>query len=935
MRIVIATEGLEFDGDTLKKKSIGGSETAVISLANSLHKLGHEITVYNRCPQEGFYDGVEYINISRWDEFANCGYADVAIVSRFVQMLNIKLNTKLNILWNHDMMPDDMKNIVIATSWNYDYMYCLSQYHKDHYLKQLPELAPILKTTTNGIDFDLLPKDSKKKHRIMFTSRPERGLYRALLIYEQLGDKDLEFLICAYASFQNKEVEQIEKICADKINQLVADGFNIAIGSFHKKELYEYIAESKAVIYPTSFPEIFCISALEAQACGTAYLTTDDFALNETMAYKGIKNPESKDYDAEFLAYLKQVLSDDVFRDSLQKLGLDHSKKYSWDSVAKQFIADIEAHFVERSKDVDGIIDRLIYESDLVVAREIAKKEAPRRLDQLNHLLRHMDTHESQKEIYEEEKKHEKIDLEMKTIDTIGRFKWCSEMVKKHNVKTLLDFACHMGGNAIKVSNDNPDCKVTGFDLSHSALLKAGFRTKTHARHIDNLTFTKTVPDVKFDAVFNGEMLEHVLDPESMIDQLEGYVKQGGKMFITVPKGAWEWLSRTENKKMDVVYHINHFDGQDIQDMFGKKKDFKIMTLPVDMRGAYGERFGNYLIEYTVDGTPTGKRNFERKRLTTRPHQSISLCMIGKDAWRTIESTLDSIKDSFGNLVPDEIILVDDHSQDVRMSARAAAYGAVVYDLPQTITAPDYAGFAYARNYGLEKAVGKWILWVDTDELCRGMEFARKYLECPLNLAFVIKQYHPERDNYIEADTPQRLFKRGAGMFYGYIHEQAQADINKAIFPALILDEAEIWNMGSALEAERRHKTLDRNLPLLDKDWKHNVIEKIEAKQEYRKLTPILVIRDLLNRANWVYEKYGTYDTEEVNKRILPRLMQIYLKYCKDETDPIYRAICENIMQQVYRCLNIGHEIDLKIDKKQIKKRYVDLNELMEDIKKA
>uniref|UniRef100_UPI003F696505 methyltransferase domain-containing protein n=1 Tax=Polynucleobacter sp. TaxID=2029855 RepID=UPI003F696505 len=535
MRIVIATEGLEFDGDTLKTQSLGGSETAVISLSKSLHKLGHEVTVYNRCPKEGFYDGVEYIHISRWNEFADCGYADVAIISRFVQMLAQKLNTKLNILWNHDILPDELKNQMISLTWNIDFMYCLSQFHKDQYLKQLPELESILKLTTNGIDFDLVPKDVKKKHRIMFTSRPERGLYSALNVYEKLGDKDLELLICAYPSIPNKEVEQIEKICAAKINQLANDGFNIAVGSFPKKELYEYISESKAVIYPTQFPEIFCISALEAQACGTAYLTTHDFALPETVGYPGIK--PSKDFDAEFLAYTKQVLSDDIFRESLEKLGKAHAEKYSWDNVAKQFIADIEAHFSDRSKDVDGVIDRLIYESDLVIAREIAKKEAPHRLEQLNHLLRHMDNPKDTQEIYDAEGTHEKIDLEMSTIDTIGRFKWVSDRVKEYGIKSMLDFACHMGGNAIKVSNDNPECKIIGYDLSGVAISKAIKRVVMYAKHADNLRFVNTPPEAKFEAVFNGEMLEHVLDPESMIDQLESYVKPNGKMFITVPKG--------------------------------------------------------------------------------------------------------------------------------------------------------------------------------------------------------------------------------------------------------------------------------------------------------------------------------------------------------------------------------------------------------------
>ena len=933
MRIVIGTQGLNFNGHTLEKQALGGSETAVICVARELGKLGHDVTVYNNCEQEGMYDGVEYINLSRWGDFVDCGYADIAIVSRFVQIFGEKLNTKLNILWNHDILAEEMKKTIFSLTWNIDYMYCLSDYHKKQYLKELPELKPIIKQNTNGIDFDLIPKRGEKKHQVMFTSRPERGLYKALDIYEKLGDKDLDLIVCNYNSITNDEVAQIEKACADKIQQLVNDGYKIGVGQFTKKDLYKYIAESKAVIYPTEFPEISCISAIEAQACGTAYICTHDYALKDTVGYTGIKL--DKNYEKNFIKRLKDVLYNDDTRKDIENIGLKHAEKYTWANVAKKFITDAQAHFKARSKDTNGVIDRLLYESDIVIAREIAKKEAPKRLPEINNLLRHLDDTEMQKEIYEDEATHEKIDIEMSTIYQIGRFVWVSDMVKEHGCKSILDFACHMGGSSIKISNDNPDCEVTGYDLSETAISKAKQRDLIYAKYSSNLQFVNNVVGNEFDAVFNGEMLEHVLNPEEMIDELESYVKDGGKMFITVPKGAWEWLSREENKAKDVVYHVNHFDGQDIEDMFGKKKDYKVMTLPNSMADAYGVKLGNYMVEYTVDGTPTGKRDFERKRLTTRPHQSISLCMIGKDAEKTIEQCFDSIQDSTSNMIPDEIILVDDNSKNEVMANRAMNYGAVIKPAPKSICAPDYWGFGNARNYSVKDAKGKWILWIDTDEICRNLQFMRKYLECPLQNAFVIKQYHPQRDNYIPADNPQRLYRADKGKFYGYIHEQVQANINDSITPCLILDGSEIWNMGSATELDRRYKAMERNLPLLDKDWKENVFEKIAKGEDYRKLTPILVIRDLFNRMQQVYEAYGTYDTREVKERIMPRIIELKKKYIDNETEDIYIDIADKIMQQIYDVLKLGHDVDIIIDGKQIKKRYVNLDDFIEDVKKV
>ena len=59
--------GLCYDGDTLHKQGLGGSESAVILMSRELVKLGFEVTVFNNCldstnSSPGIYDGVRYID---------------------------------------------------------------------------------------------------------------------------------------------------------------------------------------------------------------------------------------------------------------------------------------------------------------------------------------------------------------------------------------------------------------------------------------------------------------------------------------------------------------------------------------------------------------------------------------------------------------------------------------------------------------------------------------------------------------------------------------------------------------------------------------------------------------------------------------------------------------------------------------------------------
>jgi hypothetical protein len=65
---IIDCIGLSYDGTTLSKKGLGGSESAVILMAKELQKIGFEVTVFNNCQSSdtkpGIYDNVTYRQIS-------------------------------------------------------------------------------------------------------------------------------------------------------------------------------------------------------------------------------------------------------------------------------------------------------------------------------------------------------------------------------------------------------------------------------------------------------------------------------------------------------------------------------------------------------------------------------------------------------------------------------------------------------------------------------------------------------------------------------------------------------------------------------------------------------------------------------------------------------------------------------------------------------
>ena len=50
--------GLVYDGDTLSKRGLGGSESAVILISKELAKLGFPITVFNACQDDDSRPGI-------------------------------------------------------------------------------------------------------------------------------------------------------------------------------------------------------------------------------------------------------------------------------------------------------------------------------------------------------------------------------------------------------------------------------------------------------------------------------------------------------------------------------------------------------------------------------------------------------------------------------------------------------------------------------------------------------------------------------------------------------------------------------------------------------------------------------------------------------------------------------------------------------------
>jgi len=111
--------------------------------------------------------------------------------------------------------------------------------------------------------------------------------------------------------------------------------------------------------------------------------------------------------------------------------------------------------------------------------------------------------------------------------------------VKKIKAKKVLDIGCGDGflGNKIKRS---VNCEIYGTDISESALKQARSKgLKTKQTNSEKLPFK----DNTFDLVVAGEIIEHLVDPDLFLQEINRVLKPNKYLILTTPNLA-AWYNR-------------------------------------------------------------------------------------------------------------------------------------------------------------------------------------------------------------------------------------------------------------------------------------------------------------------------------------------------------------------------------------------------------
>ena len=366
----IDTLGLTYDGSTLSKRGLGGSESALIRMSQELAKIGFDVTVYNDCMSDdsvpGIYDGVEYlhINAAQYEEFKY----DVAIVSRSVKPIaedwGVAQKAKHVCLWMHDTFceGDDQIEYLINTG-KLQEIFTLSDWHTgyvthcDHgFRRNYDVLKNHIFMTRNGIGnmnpgwIDVREKDP---NLFVFNASVTKGMVPLVKqiwpkVKQRIPDAKLKIVGGYYKFREAAGPDQQQK---DWTEMMLQHGADIHFtGVITQQEISEILREASYMIYPAGFPETFGISTLEALAHNVPLITCRFGALEETaidLASWKIKYPVEPNWSMQWLNQEQQVdIFVDAVVDAYNNKYLHQQKMYAcnqvkdictWDTVALQW----------------------------------------------------------------------------------------------------------------------------------------------------------------------------------------------------------------------------------------------------------------------------------------------------------------------------------------------------------------------------------------------------------------------------------------------------------------------------------------------------------------------------------------------------------------------------------------------------------------------
>lgn len=302
------------------KNSLGGTQSAVLYLAQELEKLNNKVTLVNQTKINQNIENIQHIPMNQFDP--NSINIDIFIVLNnpvdiLLQKFKITNANVLYVLYIHN----DITKFIPEIADNFDQRHILEMtdlfifvsewiQHRYEIKFDIPKYKSIiLKNGTGNIFENILknPIPNKKKNSLIYCSSPDRGLEYLIHIFPKIQQKisSASLTIRSGLSLYNKNIKDV--LYKNEFDNISNVDYSEPVS---QENLSKLLIEHEILAYPSNTAESSCIVILQAMAAGCIIVTSDLGALPETTPSNNFIVPFDDDaniFIANFTKCLEKV----------------------------------------------------------------------------------------------------------------------------------------------------------------------------------------------------------------------------------------------------------------------------------------------------------------------------------------------------------------------------------------------------------------------------------------------------------------------------------------------------------------------------------------------------------------------------------------------------------------------------------------------------
>jgi len=337
--ILLADDGIEFDGRTPEEGPLGGVESSVVLLMQELARRGHRVHVRNRCREKLDHKGVDWqpIEAGDWPDDI-----DLYIANRGDRLIGRMPTAARTVFWTHNPAGYLLKWRYLSKLWRYrPAMIYIGDYHRTTY----PSWAPggpqvVIPYGLPDIFCQADPRPTAPPPRAVFTSNPLRSLdwlldLWATRIEPAVPGAELHLFTGAatYGSVGEQKSDAMNAVIR-MAEKLASQGVRVR-GPVGKSRLVSEFADARCMLYRGDLNETFCLAVGEAQASGVPAVVRNLGSVVERVV-DGETGCVATN-DERFVEAAIKLLNDDGLWRRQHLNALNRQRSWRWPDAAHAF----------------------------------------------------------------------------------------------------------------------------------------------------------------------------------------------------------------------------------------------------------------------------------------------------------------------------------------------------------------------------------------------------------------------------------------------------------------------------------------------------------------------------------------------------------------------------------------------------------------------